>query len=162
MLNCTVDVEPKHEVFHEKNKKKCKNPDCQCYFTPNKYNPHQAYCNRPECKRYCDKLRQRSYYRKKIRDPAWHEILMARKKNERQKRHSAQKTNTSQAAPPDSTTPYTARGTPTLLLGMLSFFTGASDREELALMEEKCRQRGINLNLNHPIEKKNKDFLTLV
>ncbi len=87
---------------------------------------------------------------------------MARKKNERQKRHSAQKTNTSQAAPPDSTTPYTARGTPTLLLGMLSFFTGASDREELALMEEKCRQRGINLNLNHPIEKKNKDFLTLV
>jgi len=87
---------------------------------------------------------------------------MARKKNERQKRHSTQKTNTHQARPPDPATPYTARGTPALLLGMLSFFTGASDREELAKMEEKCLQRGINLNLNHPIEKKNKDFLTLV
>jgi len=37
------------------------------------------------------------------------------------KRHSAQKTNTSQATPTDSATPYTARGTPALLLGMLSF-----------------------------------------
>lgn len=85
---------------------------------------------------------------------------MARKKNERQKRHSAQKTNTIQGTPADSATPYTARGTPTLLLGMLSFFTGASDREELAQIEEKCLQRGMNLNLNHPPEKKNKDFLT--
>ena len=156
-----MDVELKHEVFYEKNKKKCKNPDCQCWFTPNKYNPHQEYCNRSECKRCCDKLRQRSYYRNKIRDPIWHETLMARKKDERQKRHSAQKTNTSQARSPDSTTsPYTARSTPTLLLGMLSFFTGASDREELAQIEEKCLQRGMNLNLNHSPEKKNKDFLT--
>ena len=121
------------------NPKRCRNPSCCCYFTPSKYRPDQEYCSKAECKRYCDNLRQKNHYRRKISNPVWRETLMERKKKERGIRINTMPENAScNSLPPLSDLQL-------LLPGMIALFSGARSHDEVMEITDKCRRFGNDL-----------------
>lgn len=133
-------------------RKRCANPSCGEYFQPSRYNPSQEYCEKAECKRCRDNIRQKRRYRKKIVDEQWRETLMARKKKESAARGEA-------GAPCSEASPLLALSEiQSLLPGMIALFTGSRTHAEVERITEKCRRFGDELQLKSPPIEKNQRF----
>ncbi len=146
-------------------KKRCANPDCQVWFKPDKYHPDRhRYCGELSCRRHLDRKRQRRHYVRHCRDPAWQARLKKRKQRERQTRLAKagadQRSATGGGASPPAGGAAVALSPMMSYLGMLSYLTGSSDRQELLKAWQQCRQRGLELSQPVAAEKNRKNFLT--
>jgi len=119
-------------------KTKCANPACGCLFTPSKFKPDQAYCDKAECRRSRDASRQKKHYRKHISDPDWRTSLMERKKMERERRRGRDAPADDELSPPSDDA--------LVLDGMLAFVSGAKSTEALAEIRGKCLIFGRDLH----------------
>lgn len=54
-------------------KKKCKNPLCQCFFIPDRFNRyHQEYCEKKECKNVRDAVRKKRFRERNKHNEKFH------------------------------------------------------------------------------------------
>lgn len=117
---------------------------CGKLFTPSKYNPHQKYCNNPECKKYAARVRQRRYYNKNKEDPEWRLKLRRRKKHERERRLKMRKALAAEAAP-DAFNQATLNSFWQLLAGIISLVSGSTDYAEIQEMATRSIEKGQEL-----------------
>lgn len=120
----------------------CANPDCKCRFTPSKHNPNQIFCDRDECKRYRDTVRQRRYYAHHSQNPGWVVQQRERKRRERarriekqQRRRNIQERFCQQGASLNKTIVQ-------LVAGLVSMVSGAGDYESVESILHRCLHKG--------------------
>lgn len=121
--------------------RECANPNCKCCFSPDKHNPNQRFCDREECKRYRDALRQGRYYERHSQDPEWAREHSERKRRERTRRLETQRwhRNTEKL---DRQNAALRKMLTQLVAGVVSMVSGAGEHADVESIIHCCLRKG--------------------